>query len=360
MNYELINKYFQHTASVEGVFWNLSILFTLSGVFFLLFVMASRKSKTYMQTQLERLNMKCQPVVTELAFDEHLSPKSQALEKELLSSREGRTMLLAEIIKIRGFFQGEAASVIEKYYISKKLYKLSFKKLKANAKHLKIAALNELVGMSYQESARTVIQHLKREKDEEIIENTLLALTKLSYELGLKEILNHSIYLTDWLQLQIIQVLEDKKVAELPALNQWLTKDASRIIFGTRLIAYTKSERFTEEMMELLRHPEELVRNEIIKTFALMEFEKCTNSLLLIFDNETVRNQCQIIKALIVFNQRYNLPFLSRCSENSREEVKRLALEAVMKLRKDDMMPGIHTPFLSMIRTSEDYLAKAV
>ncbi len=358
----LLSSTFLSSDLVIQLLWISSAAFTVTGLCLLFFVLASRKRKTFLAWQQEELYKKCQPVVTELAFEEKLSTASLLAEKELMATSIGRNALLAELIKFRKYFQGETVGLIENYYIDKKLYKLSFKKLHSRSKHLRISALNELVEMDYQPAVRTISRYLKHEKDPELIENAVVALARLDYRLCVKEILSRNLYLTDWLQIQLIQVFDEVKATDLPPLRNWMQQapNFTYLIFGCRLVAFSKSQKQVEPMKELLWHPEERVRLESIRTFGILHYLDISPTLITIFDLETRRNQCEIIKTLTQFNLLENLPFLISCTQSRMDEIKRIAKDGIHNLSKAGELPGLHTPIIAFMKPAQEYLLHAV
>lgn len=329
-------------------FWGLALCFAVAGTGFIAFVLVSRKRKNLHAAQLQEISAKCQPFLTELAFEGTIPEEYRDLEKQLRSTNNGKWIILNELIKIRKYFQGEAASYIEEYYTKNRLYKLSLNKLYSTKQHQKIVAINEIMDMNYLGATRSLLQFIHKEKSPELVSNALIALTKLDYKLGLNRIIEQDIYLSDWFQLQVIKILDEGKVYEIPPLVKWTKKSTSHALMGLHLLIFSGAMDQMDELSSLLNHENDKLRLETIKAFRTLEYDEISFTLILRYYNEPTRNKCEIIRTLEVLNYKQNLAFIRLCAKSDDSEIQRVAKEALRRLTPEEIRLGVNAPIIHL------------
>ncbi|MGR3811543.1 HEAT repeat domain-containing protein [Jiulongibacter sp. NS-SX5] len=305
-----------------------------------------------MAVKKEDLRQACQPLITEVLFEESLSKESQQTEKLLLESSFGSKVLVEELLKLKSTLQGESAEVLDEYYAEKKLYKEAYKKLSSLQSSSVISALFELTKMNYQGACRTIINLKRRTNNTEILENSALALIKLDYKLAFDELLKSEFYLSDWFQVQALQALKIQNVNIFPPLASWLIKADSYQIFGCRLKAFSKSETETKELATLLTHSNESVRKEAIKTFGKIYHVGIYPRLIQIYADEPVANKCEIIKVITSFHMVDSLDFMIKCARENSQEIRQLAKNAVRSICESIKEKQSETPVFDLLPNS--------
>lgn len=339
------------------LFWGLALCFSLTSIGFIAFVLVSRKRKNRYAIQVQEMSAKCQPFLTELAFEGTIPEEFVEFEQQMKSTNSGKRIILNELIKIRKYFQGEAASSIEHYYIENQLYKLSINKLYSRRQHKKIVGIYEIMDMNYQGATRSLLQFIHKEKNPELVTNALIALTKLDYKLGLHKISEQSIYLSDWFQLQVLKILDEIKVPEIPPLEKWVNKSTSHALMGIRLLIFLRAMDQVEDLSSLLNHENDRIRLETIKAFRTIQYDEISFTLIQKYYHEPIRNKCEIIRTLEVLNHKQNLAFIKLCTKSKDNEVQRAAKEALVRLIPMKPIPGVTAPIIQLFAHS---LQKAV
>lgn len=323
---------------------NSSVLISLISLFFtlgltcLIFVLGLRKVKKIQQAYTFQLKEKCQILIAELIFDEKLTPESQEMEDYFLKNRSRKQLFLEELMSLHKSLQGEFATAIEQYYLSKNFDKLSFKKLKSEKNYKILQGLDELVEMKNRESIEVLNKLLSQTIDYSLKNYLMLAIIKLDPENGLKGLFIFDNYLTDWLQLRIIKILDEMKFINPPPLSAWIEKGGSFAVFGCRLTAYTKAEKDIPLLRKLLKKNNETLKIEAINTLGILDAQEVNELLIKIYFSETVVIKEAILNTLGMFKNPNNYSFFVSCSKANTHETQLLALNGINLLIEQGLL----------------------
>jgi hypothetical protein len=225
--------------------------------------------------------------------------------------------------------QGEIASTIEQYYIHRGYDKISFKKLKSEKPHEILQGVDELVEMKNRDSIQILDNLLHQTIDYSLKNYLMIAIIKLDPEKGLRKLFSFDNYLTDWLQLRIIKILDEMKFLNPPALSEWIEKGGSFAVFGCRLTAYTKAEKDIPLLKTLLNKSDVTLKIEAIHTLGILDAQEVNESLIKIYFKEIVIVKEAILNTLAMFKDPNNFPFFVSCSKSDTHETQLLALKGI-------------------------------
>lgn len=323
-----------------------SALLLLSGLFFFLFVIWSRMDKRRSAAKKAILVEKCQGFVSELVFEEELSSEARDVELFFLAKNRRKQLLLEEIMSLHKSLQGELAKFLEAYYIEKKLFKLSFNKIKSKKKHMVIEGLHELAEMNATGAVRSISKVFPKTKDVDTKSYFLEYMMKLDPEFAIDLILQTDTFLSDWFQVKVINILNETNFVNIPPLRSWIARGGSHAIFGCRLIAFTKAQNEIPDLIELLSDKEEALRLEALKTLAVLEAEEITDFLKARYMVETEIVKREILEVLSQFDYKSNVQFFSECSSSETPEIRLLAIKVINKVMKDKNFNGMPSLYL--------------
>ena len=321
----------------SSVLVSLIALFFTIGILCLTFVLGLKKFKMIRNAQTILLKEKCQILIAELIFDEKLSPESAKMEVYFLNNSHRKQLFLEELMSLHKSLQGEVATTIEQYYIKKGYDKISLKKLKSEKKHEILQGVDELVEMKNPDSIQSLNDLLHQTIDYSLKNYLMIAIIKLDPENGLRKLFSFDNYLTDWLQLRIIKILDEKKFLNPPSLAEWIKKGNSFAIFGCRLSAYTKSEKDIPLLRALIYSKDIPLKIEVIKTLGIIDAQEVNELLIKTYFkfNQKIAVKVAILTTLAMFRNPYNFSFFVACSESDTHQTQLLALQGINLLLED-------------------------
>ena len=308
---------------------SLTFLFFTLGSLCLTFVLSFRKFKKIRNSKTIPLKEKCQILIAELLFDENLSPESAKMEVYFLNNSHRKQLFLEELMSIHKSLQGDIATTIEQYYMLKGYDKTSIKKLKSRKTHEIFQGLNELVEMKNNDSIQILDNLLQQTSNYSLKNYLMIAIIKLNPEYGLRQLFSFDNYLTDWLQLRIIKILDEKKFLNPPSLSEWIEKGNSFAIFGCRLTAYTKSEKDIPLLKTLINTNDIPLKIEVIRTLGIVDAQEVNELLIDTYFNQKIAVKAAILNTLAMFRNPCNFPFFVSCSKSDTSQTQLLALQGI-------------------------------
>jgi hypothetical protein len=310
-------------------------LFFAAGSVCLIFVLGLRKFKKIRNAKIVLLKEKCQILIVGLLFDENLSHESAEMEVYFLRNTFRRQLFLEELVCLHKSLQGEMATSIERYYILREFDKLSSKKLRSEKNHEVLQGIDELVEMKNINSIQIFDNLLQQTIDISLKNYLMIAIIKLDPEIGLQKLFRFDNYLTDWLQLRIIKILDEMKFLSPPPLSDWIGNGDSFAIFGCRLTAYTKAEKDFPILKKLLTSNDIPLRIEAIRTLGIVDAQEVNDLLIETYINQTISVKIAILDTLATFKNPNNFSFFISCSKSDTHETQLLALKGINLLLED-------------------------
>lgn len=326
-----------------------SVLVSLISLFFsfgslcLAFVLGFRKLKKIHYTRNSLLKENCQILIAELIFDDKLSPESEKMEVYFLKNSHRKQIFLEELMSLHKSFQGDIATTIEQYYVLNGYDKISINKLKSEKMHKILQGVDELVEMKNYDSIQILETLLHQTIDYGLKNYLITAIIKLDPENGLRKLFSFDNFLTDWLQLRIIKILDEKKFFNPPPLEEWIEKGNSFAIFGCRLSAYTKSEKDIPLLKSLIYTNDIPLKIEVIKTLGIVDAQEVNELLIKTYFNQKSAVKAAILSTLVKFKKTSNFPFFVSCSKSGTHQTQLLALQGINLLLEEGMLsPDIY------------------
>lgn len=314
--------------------YGMSFFLIILSVMFFWIVMSSRKAKEKLENEKGILVDRCREFISELVFEDQLCKESKKFEHYLLSSKFRSQVLLEEIINLRKSLKGELAHFLEGYFINKKLYKLSFSKVKSQNDYDVIEGLYELSELNAKVAIPMVLKTYRKQQESEMKNYFLEFLINQSPKEGIEELIRASTYLSDWFQIKVINILKDKNFIAVPALTKWLERGGSHAIFGCKLAAYAKTHSEIDELIGVLSMKNDDLKVEALKTLAVLEAKHTDELLIQSYFEQSEVVQKEILLTLTQFESDLNISFLNKCKVSKASEIRLFAHNAINKLNR--------------------------
>ncbi|AWV96839.1 HEAT repeat domain-containing protein [Arcticibacterium luteifluviistationis] len=317
-----------------AMLYGMSLFLVILSFIFFWIVMSTRKSKEKLRNQKEILVDRCREFISELVFEDDLCKESKQFEHYLLSSNFRSQILLEELINLHKSLKGELAHFLEGYFINKKLYKLSFSKVKSHNDYDVIEGLYELSKLNAKVAIPMVLKIYRRQQESEMKNYFLEFLINQSPKEGIDELIKASTFLSDWFQIKVINILNDNNFIAVPPLSKWLKRGGSHAIFGCKLTAYAKVHSEADELIGLLDSKNDDLKIEALRALVALEAKQNDELLIKNYFNQSDLVQREILLTLTQFESDLNVVFLNKCKVSKASEIRLFARNALNKLSR--------------------------
>lgn len=304
-------------------------LFLTTSVTFLLFLLVSKNAKRKQDKIDIWLKTKSDILLNNVMFSDVFSDEMRTINDLFLSSNYNMQFLITEIRLIHKQLSGEIALKLSEYYSKSKLIELSLNKLNSSDTGLIIQGVDELTEMRVVSSIEQIAFLFEKADDDHVKEHLLMAILNLDPDKGLDLIYKTDKFLTEWEQLNIIQLLERMGHHKIPALDHWLDKNESLILFGCRLVSLTQSYEDVPTLIEMLDHPNDRINVEAIRSLTVLGGEEVEKSLVQSYPPSSLDVKKEILEGLLKFKNPNSIPFVVKCALTEPYELQLLAIKTI-------------------------------
>ncbi|MBP7496924.1 MAG: HEAT repeat domain-containing protein [Bacteroidales bacterium] len=209
--------------------------------------------------------------------------------------------------------------------------KYSINYTKSRRWHIKAKGFRQMAQMNITE-ANQIIEKSLNSKNDILNGEAQLSLVQLNSETPFSFLSRLRNFFPLWNQINVHNLLTISNIA-IPQFSNWLSSDNSTIVtFALRMIRYFQQQKSVNEIIGLLKHSDESVRAEAIKTLSKLGIGDALGSLKNSYEMETDRNKILIIKALQSIPDESNLKFLGELLRDIDNNVKLEAAKAIVAL----------------------------
>jgi hypothetical protein len=199
--------------------------------------------------------------------------------KKCSKNRLKKRIITRTLLKLRNEISGETADTIQKLF-----YNLNFAaeaEAKLNSKKWDVIAngISELAQFDIKEAHDKVITHINHSKKEVRREIQFYLVKLFSFDgLTFLNVLENQ--LSEWDQIQLLEILQRKNSQNLPDLTNWLQSTNDSVISFTLKLAKIFNQYDTkEQVLQLFDHPNIEIRIEAIELVSPLGFFEATSLL---------------------------------------------------------------------------------
>ncbi|MEL1240422.1 HEAT repeat domain-containing protein [Flavobacterium flavipallidum] len=184
--------------------------------------------------------------------------------KKCSHNRLKRKIIIKTFIRLKDDVSGETADAIQNLYYETGLITSATKKLKSKKWDAVARAIRELTQFEIKEAHDEIIQLINHPKKEVRFEIQKYLVQLFRFE-GLEFLNIIENQLSEWDQIQLIEILSRFKNLEVPDMNEWLrSKNDSVVSFTLKLVRIHNQFGVQEEIITLFNHPNPEIRIEAI------------------------------------------------------------------------------------------------
>ncbi|WP_426064807.1 hypothetical protein [Flavobacterium sp. DSP2-3-1] len=275
-NYYLID-YFHESPSIIQVAWSISGVFFIiltPLILYLKFLRGHLRKKERVTAEFE--NDYESSLIKYLYSgndEEEISAEQKVIInqlKECIPDPFRRKILIAVLLKLKNEVSGEIAESIQKLYFHTGLVNFALSRLKHKKWYVIAKGIRELKQFHVKEAHDEVIVHINHHR-KEVRKEMQLYMVNLFYFEGLDFLDILETQLSEWDQIQLLEVLQRMENQNISNIKSWLNSDNdSVIIFALKLAKIYNQFEAKDELIILLYHINKKIRLEAIHVLSYL------------------------------------------------------------------------------------------
>jgi hypothetical protein len=337
-NYYLI-EYLKQSPPIIQVVWIISAVFVLFIIPLIIYL-------NYLRGHL-RKNEKVvakyqadyeQALVTYLYSgngDDEISSDQQLIIDELKKSITDpfkRKIVISTLQKLKNEISGEVAQSIEKLYFQTGLINYTLPKLKSKKWYTLAKGIRELRQFQVKEAHDQVANHINHPK-RQVRKEMQLYMVNLFYFEGLDFLNVLKTPLSEWDQIQLLEVLQRFDNQKIPNIKAWLkSSNDSVVVFSLKLAKIYNQFEQKDVLMGMLDHKNKDIVIEVIFVLCHLEVFEAKEILKHNFEQRSLEEQIAIFKLLENLYELDDEPFLLDYLYHENFEIKVSALKILKSI----------------------------
>jgi len=266
-------------------------------------------------------------------FDETLfKVEIEQFKKEIPFEKKWcKKLILNEIIFLKLNLKGDVTNTFHFLYEQFDLFEYTKNLIKSHRYYLKCLGMFQLESLEYKKGY-PIIKPLLNHKNQNVKSSAFLTLISLKPN-KLETLIDFSHQITIAEEINIINILQQKKTKIPSNLSQWIKSENFSIIkLGIKLMAFYNYTNDNEAITKLIKHTDKSVRYEAIAAVKSLYIYEAESILIEQFEHENTQNKLEIFNTLSDMGMTESEHFIAQLLENKTEE--NIKLEAVYCLNK--------------------------
>jgi len=236
------------------------------------------------------------------------------------------------MLDLKNAISGEVAQIIYELYHETKLVNYALVKLDSGKWHIIAKGIRELTQFEIIAAKDKVNSH-RNHKRREVRIQVQLFMVKLFHFKGLDFLNDLQWSLSEWDQIQLLEVLHRLENQQLPNITPWLrSKNNSVVIFALKLLKFYSQYEGKTELLELLNHKDENIRLKTIGLLKEFDFKEAKDKLKNNFNDRSTEDQVAFLKTLESNYKKEDESFLFEQAKNENFKIKFSALKILKNL----------------------------
>lgn len=335
-SYQYIIDYFENSPTIIQVVWIMSGVFLIGVVILTIYL-------KYLRSRLRKDEKKVAEYKREYESDlitylyagndeEEISAEQQIIIEKLRSCASDefkRRIIVSTLLRLRNEISGEMADAIQKLYFQSGLKSFALKRLKSKKWYVVAKGIRELTQLHVKEVEDKIVLLVNHPK-KEIRKEVQLYLVTLFHFDGLKFLDILQTQLSEWDQIQLLEVLQRFDEQEIPDINPWLkSENNSVVVFALKLAKIYNQFEAKDAIMNLLAHQQKKIRIDAIHVLSHLHAVEAKDILKNNFDNLSEDEQIEFFKMLENVFETSDESFLLAHTTHQNFEIKLSALKII-------------------------------
>ncbi|MBE0423623.1 MAG: hypothetical protein IBX66_06755 [Lutibacter sp.] len=270
--------------------------------------------------------------------EEEISAEQQLIIDKLRSCASDefkRRIIVSTLLRLRNEISGEMADAIQKLYFQSGLISFALKRLKSKKWYVVAKGIRELTQLRVKEADDKILMFVNHPKKEIRKEVQLYLVTLFHFE-GLQFLDVLQTQLSEWDQIQLLEVLQRFDEQEIPDINPWLkSANDSVVVFALKLAKIYNQFEVKDALIDLLAHPQKKIRVDAIHVLSHLQVFEAKTVLKNNFDILSKEEQIEFFKLLENLCETGDEPFLLTQTTHQNFEIKLSALKILKTLSNE-------------------------
>lgn len=258
-----------------------------------------------------------------------ISPKIN----KLLLNKHFRKVLTNQLLSARENMIGSSGDNLNLLYNQLGLEAFALKKIRSKSWPKIAIGIKELGLMNLKKYHKEIEPFLNYKRALIRIEaqNTML---KFSGFQGLRFLDTVAYPISEWHQLKLLEELAHLPPDDFIGIDKWLnSNNDSVVIFALKLVRNYHFFQFHQQLTQLFLHQKEDIRLHAIISIKEIADESTANSLIQIYEKETINNKLEILSALKEIATEVEIPFIVSCLDDHFTDIKFAAATALYHIQ---------------------------
>ena len=250
--------------------------------------------------------------------------------KESVADPFRRKIIISTLLKLRNEISGEMAESIDKLYVKLGLLRYSLAKLRNKKWDVIANGIRELTQFKIKAVHQIVMNNINH-PTKEVRKEMQLYLVHLYAFKGLDFLNVLETPLSEWDQIQLLEILQLKNDSEIVDITPWLKSSNDSVVnFTLKLAKVYNQFEAKEELIKLLNHGSEDVRINTISALSHLNVLEAKNILKDSFNERSLEEQIAFLKMMENVYEYGDKVFLQEQMQHENFEIKSMAME-IMK-----------------------------
>jgi len=268
-----------------------------------------------------------------------------------------KKMLMSTLLHFSVNLSDTSTHLVHSTYQLLGLRTFSLKKLRSVHWFVKIEGINEIEKMN-DISSIPILAKLTSNLNLDVRVRAYAALIKLNASDAFGLLAKEKSQLSEWHQIFLLDAMDVLSISTMPEFRSYLTAaQKSIILLGIKAIIHFKQFSSISQMIVLLAHEDEQVRNQLIRALGLLNASTAEPKLKAIYAKESDKNKIQILLALGDIGSGESLDFIVEEFLNTNNHELRKAAMYSLNCHSEELS-SMSTPNLFNLNDDQQMVVK--
>ncbi|MGV8947561.1 MAG: hypothetical protein ACOH1N_14125 [Lutibacter sp.] len=276
--YQYVIDYFENVPPIIKIVWITSGILFITIIFLIIYLKFLRYYLRKNEKIVAQLKIEYESQLITYLYagneEEEISAEQQEIINKLkigVADKFKRQLIVSTLVRLRNEISGEMAEDIQKLYFQTGIISYALTMLKSKKWYVVAKGIRELKQFQVKEVYNDIVIHVNHSKKEVRNESQLYLVTLFHFD-GLKFLDVLQTPLSEWDQIQLLEVLQKFDDQEIPDIKPWLkSTNDSVVIFALKLAKIYNQFEVKETLIGLLNHNHKKVRVDVINTLSYLQ-----------------------------------------------------------------------------------------
>jgi hypothetical protein len=335
-------EYFKQSPPIIQLAWIISSIFFLIIVPLIIYLKYLRSHLRIHETVVAKYQKEYEHYLVTYLYagnaEENISSEQKLIINQLkkcIADPFKRKIVVSTLLKLKNEISGELAESIEKLYFQTGLVNHALSKLRSKKWDVVANGIRELTQFHIKKVHNVVMTNINHPK-REVRKEMQLYLVNLFYFEGLDFLNVLETPLSEWDQIQLLEVLQRFDNQKIPDIKPWLkSSNDSVVVFALKLAKIYNQFEAKGELINMLEHENKNIRIEVIQVLSHLSAIEAKEVLKSNFDERSQEEQIAFFKMMENLYENSDEPFLLEHIHDENFEIKVSALKILKIINID-------------------------